>query len=137
MAQTAFPRDSWTGDMLVKIGHEEQQRSEHAHAAFLEAMKRHKLPIIDENDIEGPSASWLETRSLLNEPLEEARYHDMTIMGREAQLSQENLKSVLMRSGRPLVIAPGKPPAVFGRRIALAWKESPEAARAVTAALPV
>jgi nucleotide-binding universal stress UspA family protein len=82
------------------------------------------------------SIAWKETRTLSNETLAEARYHDLTVMGRDEQLSREGIISVLMRSGRPLLLAPEKPVDIVGRRIAIAWKECAEAARALTAARP-
>jgi nucleotide-binding universal stress UspA family protein len=57
-------------------------------------------------------------------------------MGRDPELPLERIKSILVQSGRPLLLAPPKPLSEIGRKIAIAWKESPEAARAVTAATP-
>ena len=36
-----------------------------------------------------------------------------------------------------MVLSPAKPPAQIGRKIAIAWKDSAESARAVTAAAPI
>ena len=41
-----------------------------------------------------------------------------------------------MDTGKPLLIAPSAPPASLGRRVVIAWKDTPEAARAVSCALP-
>ncbi|HKU54727.1 MAG TPA: universal stress protein, partial [Rhizomicrobium sp.] len=62
------------------------------------------------------------------------RYHDLTVMARDEELSSEGLLSVLMQSGRPLLIAPEKPVEVVGKKVAIAWKATAEAARALTAA---
>lgn len=48
----------------------------------------------------------------------------------------ERIKSVLMQSGRPFLLAPPKALPTMGCRIAIAWKAGAEAARAVTAASP-
>jgi nucleotide-binding universal stress UspA family protein len=61
----------------------------------------------------------------------------MTVMGRDPDLSPESIRTVLLASGRPLVLAPPKPPAALGKTIAIAWKEGAEAARAVAAAEPL
>jgi nucleotide-binding universal stress UspA family protein len=125
-------------EAIRKIEDEEETRSRHARAAFDEACKRHALPVHDRpQGAPQTSIAWKETRSVLNETLTEARYHDLTIMGRDENLSRERIVSVLMRSGRPLLLAPQKPVDIVGRRIAIAWKESAEAARALTAAAPL
>jgi nucleotide-binding universal stress UspA family protein len=46
------------------------------------------------------------------------------------------LEAALMASGRPVLIAPARPPTRLSGMIAIAWKDRPEAARAVAAALP-
>ncbi len=125
-------------ETLQEIADEEDQRSRHAGEAFSEACRRHALTPLDRPEgAPKVSIAWKETRSLLNETLNEARFHDLTIMGRAANLSREQIISVLMRSGRPLLLAPQKPVDTLGRRIAIAWKDSAEAARALTAAGPL
>jgi nucleotide-binding universal stress UspA family protein len=66
--------------------------------------------------------------------LHEARYHDLTVMGRDEELASDRIISVLLQSGRPLLLAPHKPVEFIGRKVAIAWKATAEAARAVTAA---
>ena len=48
----------------------------------------------------------------------------------------ETLEAALMDTGKPLLIAPATAPASLGKRIVIAWKDTPEAARAVSCALP-
>lgn len=122
-------------EVLQKIGEEEVDRSRHAREAFDQACKRHALTALERAE-NAPriSIAWKETRTLSNALLNEARYHDLTVMGRDESLSRERIISVLMRSGRPLLLAPEKPVDIVGRRIAIAWKECAEAARALTAA---
>lgn len=118
-----------------EIASEEQERSAHARAEFQDACKRHGLTVRDKPTQEaGPSISWKEVVTLLNETLYEVRYHDLVVMARDAELSSERIKSVLMQGGRPLLLAPPKPVAVVGRKVAIAWKAGLEAARALTAA---
>ena len=72
--------------------------------------------------------------------LSEARHHDLTIMARPGSidgLPQDRLETVLMGSGRPLLVLP---PGVHLDGLAkpvICWKETPEATRAVRAALPI
>lgn len=117
-----------------KIAEEEKGRSEHAKAAFQDACKRHALNVCDApSGAPGVSIGWKEVETLLNQTLHEARYHDLVVMARDAELSSERIKSVLMQSGRPILLAPPKPVERIGRKVAIAWKAGAEAARALSA----
>ena len=73
-----------------------------------------------------------------------ALYADLLILGQRdaddpaaAELPADFLPSVLVESGRPALVLPYTGPiAPIGRTVLVAWKESREAARAVSAALP-
>ena len=121
--------------LLRELSDEEARRSRHARQAFDDICKRYALPLRDAPVDTAPiSAAWKEHRSFLNETLHEARYHDLTVMGRDEELSPERIIGVLMQSGRPVLLAPEKPVDIIGRTVAIAWKATAEAARAVTAA---
>jgi nucleotide-binding universal stress UspA family protein len=47
------------------------------------------------------------------------------------------LEAALMDTGKPLLIAPKVPPADLLGTVVIAWKDTPEAARAVAAAMPL
>jgi nucleotide-binding universal stress UspA family protein len=135
---TVPQRHDELGRIVQKISQEEADRSRHAKAAFDETCRRHQVPQEQKyREASRLSASWKETKSFFNETLDEARYHDLTVLGTDQELSADRIKSVLMQSGRPLIIAPPKPAAALGRHIAIAWKASAEAARAVAAASPL
>jgi nucleotide-binding universal stress UspA family protein len=69
-------------------------------------------------------------RSLISE----ARFYDLVVTaGGEPGIAGD----VLIGSGRPVVLSPAKPPAGVTRTVAIAWKETAEAARAVSAAMPL
>lgn len=78
------------------------------------------------------------------EPMERlvfhARHHDLVVMARPTQLDglpPDRLETLLLGSGRPLLIAPSAS-AMSGLGTAMVcWKETRDAARAVTAAMPV
>ncbi|HJS44934.1 MAG TPA: universal stress protein [Rhizomicrobium sp.] len=121
--------------LLQAIASQEEERSRHARQAVDEIRKRHAIVLGDAPAERAPiSIAWREEVSFLNETLREARYHDLTVMARDEELSSERLLSVLMQSGRPLLIAPEKPVEVVGKKVAIAWKATAEAARALTAA---
>ena len=135
MIEVTFPQHHEGYDVIRRITKEEDERSRHARMAFEDIRKAHAIPVVDQPKDDVPvSMSWKETRSFFNETLEEARYHDLVVMAKDEKLSVERLKTVLMQSGRPLLLAPPKPVGSIGRNIAIAWKAGAEAARAVTAA---
>jgi nucleotide-binding universal stress UspA family protein len=72
--------------------------------------------------------------------LSHARHSDLLVVGRPRSSDHMPgglIETLLTGSGRPIVIAPQSvPPSVIGT-VAVAWKEAPEAARALTAAMPL
>jgi nucleotide-binding universal stress UspA family protein len=94
--------------------------------------------------IAGPDAQW---RSALDLPdefiLKEARAADLLVVG---SLRHPVLRdpyrlvdpgTVLLKAGRPILLVPAGLAALSARRIAVAWKDSREARRAVQDALPL
>ncbi|WP_440531547.1 universal stress protein [Variovorax sp. YR566] len=73
-----------------------------------------------------------------------ALYTDLMVLGQrdrndpmDGELPGDFLPSVLVQSGRPALVLPYAGPVdSVGRNVLVAWKETPESARAVTAALP-
>jgi nucleotide-binding universal stress UspA family protein len=132
-ASVGFPRPGLNiSDSIARIREEERVRAHHAREAYDEAHKHHGIgkdcPV---------SLAWEEMASLPDTLLAQTRYHDLTVMGRDHELSAERIRAVLLTSGRPLLLAPPRPPSVLGKTVAIAWKEGAEAARAVTAAEPL
>jgi len=135
MAATSPRHNTDIHGLLRKIADEEAERSRHARQSFDEICKRYALSVRDAPSENTPvSAAWKEHRSFLNETLDEARYHELTVMGRDEELPPDRIVTVLTRSGRPLLLAPQKPASVIGQKVAIAWKATAEAARALTAA---
>lgn len=70
-----------------------------------------------------------------------ARVYDIVVLGRPtAEASgprMTTLEGVLFESGRPMLIAPPKPPKSFGEMIVISWNRSTEQARANADALPL
>lgn len=125
-------------EVTQKISRESQQLSKNVSSAFEEACKRHGMPSGDGLErTKGLSASLDQVTTIENETLHRSRYHDLVVMARVAELSSERLHNVVMQSGRPVLIAPTKPTSEIGERVMIAWKDGPEAARAVAAALPI
>jgi nucleotide-binding universal stress UspA family protein len=85
------------------------------------------------------SVAWIEKKGHPGECVASVgRFHDLIVAGRSSPMggASETLETTLMKSGRPVVVVPPYLSDVVGRTIAIAWKDSPEAARAATAAMP-
>jgi nucleotide-binding universal stress UspA family protein len=68
------------------------------------------------------------------------RAYDVIVFSRENEAfapTTGKIGDVLMRCGRPILMASRHEQAAFGRHVAIAWKDSAEAARAVAAAMPL
>jgi nucleotide-binding universal stress UspA family protein len=122
-------------DAMQRIAHGEQERSDQARLAFDDACKRHGAEASASG--QGRSASYREITSFENETLHRARLHDLVVMARVPELASERLHTMVMLVGKPVLIPPHRPVRAIGETVAVAWKDSAEAARTFTAALPV
>jgi nucleotide-binding universal stress UspA family protein len=64
----------------------------------------------------------------------EARFYDLVVVPRS---TDGLIDSLVLNAGRPVVVAPQTAPENLAPAIAIAWKESAEATRAITAAMPL
>jgi nucleotide-binding universal stress UspA family protein len=86
-----------------------------------------------------PSASWQEVTGFESELVGRlGRVFDLTVIARRGPggSSPDTVQAALLETGRPLLLAPPAVPATLGETVLLAWNASPQAARAVTSALP-
>jgi nucleotide-binding universal stress UspA family protein len=95
----------------------------------------------------GPVATWSQANEfpIIGSVARQALYADLLVLGQHDRADEAStavppdfVESVLLGSGRPAVVIPyvgwsGE----IGMSVAVAWKETPEAARAVTAAMPI
>jgi nucleotide-binding universal stress UspA family protein len=126
-------------ELIHALQHEAESRSFSAKAAFDEFASLHfpdgrAAP-------SGVAASW---RQIEGDPIgtvsAEARYSDLVVLGRGAEtdeLPADAVANILVGCGRPVLVVPNAALTSVGRTIAIAWKETAEAARAVTAAMPL
>ena len=95
----------------------------------------------DEIDIGRRCASWSEEHhDAVVKIMHFARHNDLTVVGRRNRsngLPPDLVERVLIGSGRPLLIAPVQAPGAVTRTVLVCWKETAEAARALTAAMPL
>lgn len=112
-------------------------------AVFDEIVGRHGIARagVPQLAVRLPSASWREEMGDASSLVaRHARFFDITVLGRSDRVVHEphsdTIEQVLMRSGRPVLLAPAHAPSGIGYIVAVAWNGSPPAVRALAAALP-
>jgi len=131
-------------DTINTIEQHARERTERARATFADFCKRHDLPQVASPPGPGSvTASWREIPAAdeYEAVTEIARSHDIAVLAggkeRSGRLPAEYLGSIVISAGRPVVLAPEKARDGDIKRIAVAWKNTAEAARALTAAMPL
>lgn len=84
-------------------------------------------------------ASWAErTGDEVNEASTVGRWHDLVVIDGQVDggLPAPMIGNILHTCGKPLLLA-GKPRGTLGQSVIIAWKNGPEAARALSAAMPL
>ena len=126
--------------LINRLEEEASQREEKAKQLFQGFCEREGLAIRDAPPgPQGPSAQWL--REIGAEPYWVAEYGraaDLLVIGRPGEdegVSLDTIEGALIDSGRPLLIPPAAPLTAVPETVAIAWKATPQAARALTAAL--
>jgi nucleotide-binding universal stress UspA family protein len=119
------------------------QRSQAAQQHFEEFCARQHIDIVDRPDHrDRVTANWQE---LVGDALEcltfAARHHDLMVMGRSHSrpggLASELAELLMLRSGRPLLLAPAAGRDSITRSILVCWRETTECAHTLAAALPL
>lgn len=113
---------------------------EQARKGFDTFLSRRKVPTASSPGLHGVSASWHEEEGDQAEKITtEGRFHDLIVLSRPHTegLTIEETGAIILSGGRPVLLAPERAPENLAPTIAIAWKETPEAARAVTAAMPL
>ena len=90
----------------------------------------------------GPTAGWVEVTGAEDDVLvRRGRLADLLVVARPTEHgdapSAVSFNAAVFESGRPVLVAPTEAVATVGRRVAISWNGSAEAARAVSAAMPV
>jgi len=129
-------------EFFAALEEENDLRSKRARIAFAEFCQRWQVSVSDTHaGSKGVSATWREVKGdEVDTTIALARFHDLVVMGRApvaSALSTAGIGAVLIGGGRPLLLATSRTPESLGSTVAIAWKESPEAARALTAAMPL
>jgi nucleotide-binding universal stress UspA family protein len=129
------------GGLIDRLEEEADEREEKANRQFQSFCEREGLALRDAPPgPQGPSARWL--REIGAEPYwvaEHGRAADLLVIGRPGEdegVSLDTIEGALIDSGRPLLIPPAAPLTALPETVAIAWKATPQAARALTAASP-
>ena len=137
-----FARGAALRAALQKIDADQERRLTMARRHFERFCEAHDLPLRDTpGRSDGVSATW---RQALEGGMErimiEARHSDLTVLCRAAHangLPQDFVELALVGSGRPILLAPGRPVERLTGTALVCWKETQQAARALAAALPL
>ncbi len=120
-----------------------KQQRDATKALFDQACETAGVALIDHpNGGSGlPSAAWSESTGQSADILsEKALLCDLAIfpcaMSDIAPALRPTFEAVLLRSRRPILLIPNKRSAPIGRNVAIAWNGTPEAASALSAAIP-
>ena len=126
---------------LAFRGRQIEQQSRQALARFARICRRKGIALVEgAQRSTSVTASWHVSRDGLVSLAYHARHTDLIVMGRPGRsngLTRSHLETALSAGGRPLLIAPSSPRSSIAGTAFVCWKESPEAARALSAALPL
>jgi nucleotide-binding universal stress UspA family protein len=116
--------------------------AEQARQTFDSTRRKEDLQLTDAPGAGGVSASCFELSGRdLEETISVGRLNDLVVVSRRSQsetgFSPYDLGTLIFGAGRPVLLAPEVSPSQLGRKVAIAWKDTPEAARAITAAMPL
>ena len=127
--------------LIERIDEEATQREDTAGQLFQRFCERERLAIEDTPaGRQSPTAQWLrQTGDEAYWVREYGRAADLLVVGHPAEdqgVSIDTIEAALVGTGRPVLIVPAAPLVSLPETIVIAWKAAPEAARAVTAAMP-
>jgi nucleotide-binding universal stress UspA family protein len=143
MAQDGNGAAMITG-LVDRIDEEASRREERAKQLFRRFCERERLATAEiptSGEQAHPSAQWL--REIGDDGywvVEHGRSTDLLVVGRPREdqgVSTDTIERALLGSGRPLLIPPAAGFSALPATIIVAWKAAPEAARAVTVAMPL
>lgn len=151
MGQGAFGmatmgRELAMADQMTTSVRQRDQAAQAIKAGFLILCREWEVPVLEEPAPEDepvlPSVSYRrETGDLPRIVSEHGQTCDLVVtesasVSRDAKPARAMIDSALLHCGRPVLLAPSKPPESLGGRVVVAWNDSPQCWRALSAALP-
>lgn len=128
--------------LVERIDEEATRREERAKQLFQRFCERERVAIEDTPaGKQSPTAQWLqESGDEAYWVREYGRAADLLVIGHPGDdqgVSIDTIEAALVGTGRPVLIVPAAPLVTLPETIVIGWKPAPEAARAVTAAMPL
>jgi nucleotide-binding universal stress UspA family protein len=127
-------------EWIAQAEFEDARRARHARAQFDQMLLARDIPAGHDPQSRCPSGEWRElTGEFTPTIIDAARFHDVVVCASPAQEdeSPDELASILIGAGRPLLLASETAPRNIIHTVVIAWKNTREAAHAVTAAMPI
>ncbi len=127
---------------LEFLSEEESTLSKRSGIHFKDFCRNHSVELCDKpRRMSAVSASFLEDRDFARDRLiVHARHSDLVVLGRSSHvdyLPPLLIEDMLMECGRPLLIAPDHSPTTLTGTVVVGWNETPQCARALSAAYPL
>lgn len=126
-----------SGELFAVLEGEAKKVTWRAHRHFSEFCRRWRVPVAE--TAPGPhtvSAAWHEVKGdSVEMTLKQGRFHDLAVFARTPE--RRVLEAAILGTGRPVLIAPKKAPENLAPTVAVAWKDTADASRALMAAMPV
>ncbi len=129
-----------TADLVDRLVEDGKQTAAKAKAEFEQAASRHALPVGKAGGRNAPSASWREETGYAPTAVaDRGRFFDLVVLGRSERIIDQPhtdaIEQTLIRSGRPVLLAPAKAPPSLGETIAVGWDGSAAAVHALSGTL--
>lgn len=136
-----FGSRSGNVELIHALEHEASHRTALAKSCFETFMQQRVSAHAFGTAAGGVTTTWKQIEGdPVRDTIAEARFHDLVVLARapqNAQFSTEAIGHILVGCGRPVLLVPDSDVTTIGHGVAIAWKESAEAARALTAAMPL
>lgn len=129
-----------TFDLLKK---DDESFTAQARRTFDDFCRNEGIAIMDKpSGADSVSASWSERRGdAASEIVARGRFNDLVVVSRKSKnfigLTPSELGAIVLDCGRPIIIAGPQAPERITGKIAIAWKDTAEAARVITASTPL
>ena len=136
------PAFAATDALTESFERQNQERARRARQKFEDFLRDKSLP---RGEVTRPStaasAAWVEEASPGDSVVgHRGRLFDLIVVGRPVRgapaPSMSTLEAALFDSGRPILVAPPKPPKVMGESLVIAWNGSTETARTIALSMP-
>jgi nucleotide-binding universal stress UspA family protein len=141
MPHTAFAMGPALANALKELDMSAKTRSADARRHFSDFCRRSRIDVHDvPTPSQGVTASWHEAEGrALKRILQHARHSDLVVVGRASKangLPGDFIEELLVGCGRPVLIANSTAQPTLTGTVMVCWNETPESARAMSAAMP-